>query len=76
MTTVTAAKPDATPRAAGVPNDLEAFWLPFDATFERFLERNDGKVLFPQLHQNDIDCHAMQPCGKRRFPAKRPDLAK
>ena len=56
MTTVTAAKPDATPRAADVPNDLEAFWLPF--TPNRAFKKK------PRLISRSKDMHYYTPEGR------------
>ena len=46
MTTAVAAKPTATPRAADVPNDLAAFWMPF--TPNRAFKRNRASSYAPR----------------------------
>src|SRR5271169_1312057 len=56
MTTVTAAKPAATPRAADVPNDLAAFWLPF--TPNRAFKKK------PRLISRAKDMHYYTPEGR------------
>ncbi len=56
MTTVTAAKPAATPRAADVPNDLAAFWLPF--TPNRAFKKK------PRLISRSKDMHYYTPEGR------------
>src|SRR5450755_7205 len=44
--------------------------------FQRFLERHDRQILFAQLHEHDIDRHAVQPGGEGGLATKGADLAK
>jgi hypothetical protein len=40
-----------------------------------FLEGSLRDSLFANGHEHDVHSYAMQPCGKRRFAAKRPNPA-
>src|SRR5208283_552050 len=42
---------------------------------ERFFKRIGGHRFLTQAHENDVNGHPVQPCGKSRFAAERADLA-